>query len=826
MTPFVHEFYVNLRTGAAYERAKKPLSQGNALADKIVVHVQDCGSDVDLTGMGVSALVVRFDGQTVPLTGSIEGGAACVMLDKSSYAVPGEARVTVMLSAGEMVQTVLVLLLNVDTSQTSIVVDNGTIGDLATLLAEIANMREATEEAQEAAEAAHDAIDELQDVADSTAPPVIVKSNGTELRIDDAANRPARVLESYIVPMQSGAGIPSLDNVRTITGWDAIKLARSDGDVQDVVLTAGLPETVYGGVLDWLTGVLTVTHALGVVTVFDALYTNLGAGLTCGQANKWPGMRQGGGADGWCEMLPPVESIAHQTTPCVSFGGTSSRAIYAAYPAEVVGTTLEELNAYVAAHPLRVVVPLETPYTLQLTAQQLEMLEGVNVLQSDCGDTSVVYIADTRRYIDKGDNYADVAGLAFEADRAGSADVAAHAATADSSATAAHADDADTVRGVDVIAALAVAAGGIVCDAGGDVVSVADAAARNALSAVSAITPVQSGSGDPSPDNVRPISGWDTAVLMHAGHNLVRYPYDNTTMTRNGITFTDNGDGTVTANGTATDRTTFYLCSVEHPIHLKKGCSYTLTGAPGVSGAILYMQDTTFKQMVAHPINPNTTITADYSEYYMFLRVEAGATLDNAVFRPMLVMGDTAQEFEPYQGQMLSADLPETVYGGTLDWTTGTLTIARKGVRLTGEEDWTELTDMPDGQHAYQWQPEDYATGKLSGLCSHYTVNRGSYLIVNVVYFGNRITVNTVQETVADFKAWLAAQVEANTPVTVVYVLAAPYTIQLTPQQLQLLKGNNALWSTTGDTSLAYIADTKMYIDNAIAAIAANMIDA
>ena len=62
-------------------------------------------------------------------------------------------------------------------------------------------------------------------------------------------------------------------------------------------------------------------------------------------------------------------------------------------------------------------------------------------------------------------------------------------------------------------------------------------------------------------------------------------------------------------------------------------------------------------------------------------------------------------------------------------------------------------------------------------------------------------------------KAYLAEQAAAGTPVTLVYPLKTPYTVQLTPQQLTLLKGSNAIWSDTGDTAVAYIADTKMYID-------------
>lgn len=56
--------------------------------------------------------------------------------------------------------------------------------------------------------------------------------------------------------------------------------------------------------------------------------------------------------------------------------------------------------------------------------------------------------------------------------------------------------------------------------------------------------------------------------------------------------------------------------------------------------------------------------------------------------------------------------------------------------------------------------------------------------------------------------------------------LDAPVTHQLTTQQLTLLEGRNHVWSSCGDTAVAYVADTKLYIDNQLAAIAASIINA
>lgn len=162
INPFVHEFYIDLQNGTTQQREKKPLSQGDAYADKIVVHVQDGGNAVSLAGVGVSAKVIRYDGQTVPIVGHVEDGAACVVLDAACYAKPGDVRVSVALSVGEMVQTVLVLSMSVETSETSIIADNGVVSDLTEILTALADMRSATDRANSAAQRAEDAAERAE----------------------------------------------------------------------------------------------------------------------------------------------------------------------------------------------------------------------------------------------------------------------------------------------------------------------------------------------------------------------------------------------------------------------------------------------------------------------------------------------------------------------------------------------------------------------------------------------------------------------------------------------------------------------------------------
>ena len=54
-------------------------------------------------------------------------------------------------------------------------------------------------------------------------------------------------------------------------------------------------------------------------------------------------------------------------------------------------------------------------------------------------------------------------------------------------------------------------------------------------------------------------SDFSGVTLKRYGKNLLPYPYFDTTKTVNGITFTDNGDGSVTISGTASDNAYFYL---------------------------------------------------------------------------------------------------------------------------------------------------------------------------------------------------------------------------------------------------------------------------
>lgn len=133
-----------------------------------------------------------------------------------------------------------------------------------------------------------------------------------------------------------------------------------------------------------------------------------------------------------------------------------------------------------------------------------------------------------------------------------------------------------------------------------------------------------------------------------SGKNLMPFPYyDGNSKTHNGITFTVNADGTITANGTATASAIFYI-STNYTI--KKGI-YTLSGCPKSDSNTNYILqfatgDWSFK--VSDFGNGATTqIDNDINLQIFRIAISNGVVCDNLVFRPQLELGSTPTEYEP-----------------------------------------------------------------------------------------------------------------------------------------------------------------------------------
>lgn len=183
------------------------------------------------------------------------------------------------------------------------------------------------------------------------------------------------------------------------------------------------------------------------------------------------------------------------------------------------------------------------------------------------------------------------------------------------------------------------------------------------------IEPKQSGEGDPSPTNVRPISGHDSINVIRTGKNVI--PWTRTigeVYNRNGITFTVNADYSVTVNGTATANADFIIARTEN---LPNGTIY-ISG--GQSNNLQIRSNVSY--VPADVGNGATWRKEPSDDGNMWIRVLNGATVDAVVY-PMAQIDGTNIYSAPRNKVSHTIALPTTCYGGKLDITTGLLTVDR-----------------------------------------------------------------------------------------------------------------------------------------------------
>ena len=127
--------------------------------------------------------------------------------------------------------------------------------------------------------------------------------------------------------------------------------------------------------------------------------------------------------------------------------------------------------------------------------------------------------------------------------------------------------------------------------------------------------------------------------------NLLPYPYTDTTKTANGITFTDNGDGTITANGTATDTATFTLGTTSEYLDYDK--NYILNGCPANGSEGTYYIQTEVSNWV--DTGSGVEFMRDLQMAGAAIKIATGTTVSNLTFSPMIRLAVIEDDtYEPY----------------------------------------------------------------------------------------------------------------------------------------------------------------------------------
>lgn len=159
--------------------------------------------------------------------------------------------------------------------------------------------------------------------------------------------------------------------------------------------------------------------------------------------------------------------------------------------------------------------------------------------------------------------------------------------------------------------------------------------------------------------------------------------------TINGVDFTVNSDGTVSANGTATAHAVFYLTTLQ-PLSNE----LVLSGTPSNGSITSYCMQvrTSAQSVLTNDLGEGVTITgADPTQTYRFcIRIANEYTANNLIFKPMLctkAAWDISQAFVPYRPNYdkLIARIEALESGGTQS--VSTLATLSKSVIADDSED-------------------------------------------------------------------------------------------------------------------------------------------
>jgi hypothetical protein len=205
------------------------------------------------------------------------------------------------------------------------------------------------------------------------------------------AGLPLKSHKIALTATQSGSGTPSPDNVRPISGCNAINISQSGADTSNpTVHTIQIGSKVYGGEYDARTGVLTVTHKL----------VDMGSLL-------WQYSNAYGNNLFYTNSISDMAEIAMLASSQYKYAGiiTSStewssivdetivkwRGASRVYLVDSNYTNVSSFTQMLIENNAQLLYELETPFTIQLPPCPIDTLEGVNNIWADTGDTTLQY---------------------------------------------------------------------------------------------------------------------------------------------------------------------------------------------------------------------------------------------------------------------------------------------------------------------------------------------------------------------------------------------------------------------------------------------------
>lgn len=342
--------------------------------------------------------------------------------------------------------------------------------------------------------------------------------------------------------------------------------------------------------------------------------------------------------------------------------------------------------------------------------------------------------------------------------------------------------------------------------------------------------PVQEGSGDPSPDNIRPIKGRDSVKVERCGGNVIEFLRTNDS--HESVKIAVDAEKNITLNGALTRGANIiigmcrlhWVAGKTYTMYVKKvGGSASLGSGDGITFAYsLFTQDyNRYFRGDTRSTNLNAYIASDAAlaetELVFMLQCwRANTVFNNFKFQIEVIPGTTAPTtYTPYTGQTAALTLPSTVYGGTVDAVTG-----------EGQETWKiatidakKIKFSSDGNDRFwnlPYHTADGATGASKIICSHFISSTFSVNEPYAFFFTQPNRLQNLFSSLDELNDYCAAQYAAGTPVQIVYQsLKEPVPFTATgAQPIPALPGVNTLMTDANSVTVTGRADPiKRIID-------------
>ena len=254
-------------------------------------------------------------------------------------------------------------------------------------------------------------------------------------------------------------------------------------------------------------------------------------------------------------------------------------------------------------------------------------------------------------------------------------------------------------------------------------------------------------------------------------------------------------NGVISIDAVATSSRTYVVFSQTFPAgtYTIKALNSGAVGRPSLllSSEINSSTYNTYYSMYQKSLTNDHTLTFTLTEPSTLGLVLPNNTTGESgtLYDIQLESGSSATTYEAYSN---------SVYGGTLDLASGTLTVTWAGISSTWG-DGTSATDMGDGITRKLFPMVDYLqTGTANNMCNvaPYASSENAY--THFYYGGSGSTGRSA-------RLFLPSDTSSSTPVVIVTKLSTPSVYELTPQQIKAFAGrNNIIADTNENTTVKY----------------------